>query len=401
YPAWMISRFNTVEVLKGKVKKSASSGSLRNTLIVVQFSISVLLIACTIVVWNQLNYLRNKPLGFNQKQVISVPVGNGINGYKLLDFFRNELANQPQIVSVTGADNNLGTGNDGHNYMSVFGFGIDGKEYKTNGLNIDFDYIETLDLQLIAGRSFDRKYTTDSSEACVINETMAKQLGGKEKALGKVLPLDGDKKIIGIVRDYHFQSLRNKMESNTLFFNKDFGINYLFVKVNGNSPVATMELLKKTYLTYKSDGEFLGSFLDENTRNQYKKEERISKIFSTAALLAILLSCVGLFAIALMVIRNRTKEIGVRKVLGADISTLVNLLSRDFLKLVLAAIVIATPIAYYGMNKWLEEFSYRTTIQWWMFAISGILAVVIALVTVGFHAIRAASANPVKSLRSE
>lgn len=401
YPAWMIAQFNTVEVLKGKVKKGMSGGGLRNTLIVVQFAISVLLIACTIVVWNQLNYLRNKPLGFNQKQVISIPVGNGINGYKLLDFFRNELANEPQIVSITGADINLGTGNDGSNYKSVFGFGIDGKEFQTNGLNIDFDYIETLDLQLIAGRSFDRKYATDSSEACIINETMAKQLGGKDKALGRVLPLDGDKKIIGIVKDYHFQSLRNKMESNTLFFNKDFGINYLFVRVNANSPAATIDLLKKTYLTYKPDGEFQGSFLDENTHNQYQKEERISKVFSSAALLAIVLSCVGLFAIALMVIRNRTKEIGVRKVLGADVGTLVNLLSQDFLKLVLVSIIIATPLAYYSMSKWLEEFSYRTTIQWWMFALAGILAIIIAFLTVGFHALRAANANPVKSLRSE
>lgn len=400
YPAWMISRFNTVEVLKGKVKKSASSGGLRNTLIVVQFSISVLLIACTIIVWNQLDFLRNKPLGFNQKQVISVPIGRGIDGYKLLDFFRNELADQPQIESITAADNNLGRGNDGNGYKSVFGFGMDGKEYKTNGLNVDFDYVETLDLQLVAGRSFDRKYATDSTSACIINETMAKQLGG-ENVLGKMLPLAGDKKIIGIVKDYHFQSLRDKMESNTLFFNKPFGLNYIFVKVNGDQPAATMQLLEKTYLSYQTDGVFQGSFLDENTRNQYKKEERISKIFSTAALLAIMLSCIGLFAIALMIIRNRTKEIGVRKVLGADVGTLVALLSKDFLKLVIIAIVIATPLAYYGMSEWLKEFSYRTAIQWWMLVISGIIAVVIAFFTVSFHAIRAANANPVKSLRSE
>lgn len=400
YPAWMISRFNTVEVLKGKVKKSASSGGLRNTLIVVQFSISVLLIACTIIVWNQLDFLRNKPLGFNQKQVISVPIGRGIDGYKLLDFFRNELADQPQIESITAADNNLGRGNDGNGYKSVFGFGMDGKEYKTNGLNVDFDYVETLDLQLVAGRSFDRKYATDSTSACIINETMAKHLGD-ENVLGKMLPLAGDKKIIGIVKDYHFQSLRDKMESNTLFFNKPFGLNYIFVKVNGDQPAATMQLLEKTYLSYQTDGVFQGSFLDENTRNQYKKEERISKIFSTAALLAIMLSCIGLFAIALMIIRNRTKEIGVRKVLGADVGTLVALLSKDFLKLVIIAIVIATPLAYYGMSEWLKEFSYRTAIQWWMLVISGIIAVVIAFFTVSFHAIRAANANPVKSLRSE
>jgi putative ABC transport system permease protein len=401
YPAWMISRFNTVEVLKGSVKKGVSGGGLRNTLIVVQFAISVLLIACTIIVWNQLDYLRNKPLGFNQKQVISIPIGGGIDGYKLLDYFRNELADQPQIESITAADNNLGRGRDGSGYRSVFGFGVEGKEYTTNGLNVDFDYVETLDLQLIAGRSFDRKYATDNTAACIINETMAKQLGNGDNIIGKMLPINGDKKVIGIVKDYHFQSLRNKVESNTLFFNPPFGLHYLFVKVNSGTPEATMKLLEETYLSYKSDGVFQGSFLDENTRNQYKKEERISKIFSVAAILAIVLSCVGLFSIALMVIRNRTKEVGVRKVLGADVSTLVALLSKDFLKLVIIAILIATPLAYYGMDKWLEEFSYRTTIQWWMLALAGVAAVVIALVTVSIHAIRAASANPVKSLRSD
>jgi ABC-type antimicrobial peptide transport system permease subunit len=401
YPAWMISRFNTVEVLKGKVRKGLSNRKLRNTLIVVQFSISVLLITSTIIVWNQLDYLRNKPLGYNQKQVISIPIGHGVDGYNLLDFFRNELTNQPQIMSVTAADNNLGRGNDGNGYKSVLGFGMDGKEYTTNGLNVDFDCIETLELALIAGRSFDRKFATDSSTACVINETMAKQLGGGEKLIGQKIPISGGKEIIGIVKDYHFESLRNKVESNTLFFNKPFGLNYLFVKVNGNQPAATMKLLKDTYLAYNPDGTFQGSFLDENTRNQYKKEERISKIFSAAAMLAIILSCGGLFAIALMVIRNRTKEIGVRKVLGADISTLVALLSKDFIKLVFIAIVIALPLAYYGMSNWLEEFSYRTTIQWWMLAIAGIAAVSIALITVSIHAIRAASANPVNSLRSE
>lgn len=401
YPAWMIAKFNTVEVLKGKIKKGLSGGGLRNTLIVVQFSISVLLIASTVIVWNQLDYLRNKPLGYNQKQVISIPIGHGNEGYKMLDFFRNELADQPRIVSITAADNNLGRGRDGSGYKSVFGFGMDGKEYTTNGLNVDFDYVKTLDLQLIAGRSFDRKYSTDSSAACIINETMAKQLGGGEKLIGRTIPIDGDKEIIGIVKDYHFESLRNKVEANTLFFNKPFGLNYLFVKVDGEQPAATMNLLKDTFLAYNPDGAFQGSFLDENTRNQYKKEERISKIFSSAALMAIILSCVGLFAIALMVIRNRTKEIGVRKVLGADVSTLVALLSKDFLKLVFIAIVIATPVAYYAMSKWLEEFSYSMTIQWWMLAIAALAAVAIAFFTVSIHAVRAASANPVKSLQSD
>ena len=401
YPAWAVARFNTVEVLKGKVKTGLVNGGIRNALIVVQFVISVGLIACTLVVWNQTNYLRNRPLGFDRAQVVSIPIGNGIDGYRALDYFRNELANQPGVVSVTGADNNLGSGRDNSGFTSVFGFNMEGKNYQTNGLNVDFDYVETLGLKLVAGRSFDRQFATDSTDACIINETMAKQLGGGQELIGKKIDLNGGKQIIGIVRDYNFQSLHRKVESMTLFFIKPFGINYVFVKVNGSTPVPTMQLLEKTYLSYAPKSQFLGSFLDENVNNQYKKEERITKVFITAAGLAILLCCVGLFAIALMVTRQRTKEIGVRKVLGADVGSLVGLLSKDFLKLVAVAIVIAVPLAYYAMQFWLADFPYSVGVAWWVMAAAGAAALVIAFATVSIHAVRAARRNPVELLRSE
>ncbi|MPR34844.1 ABC transporter permease [Salmonirosea aquatica] len=400
YPAWIVSRFNTVEVLKGKVKSGIVSGGIRNSLIIVQFVISVGLIACTLVVWSQINYLRNKPLGFDREQVVSIPIGNGIDGYRLLNHFRNELSGQTSIVSITGADNNLGSGRDNSGFKSVFGFDMEGKNYQTNGLNVDFDYVETLGLDLVAGRSFNRQFSTDSTSACIINETMARQLGGGKNLIGKTVAIDGGKTIIGIVRDYHFESLHRKVESMTLFFNKPFGIYYLFVKINGN-PAQAMQLLERTYLSFAPKSEFLGSFLDENTSRQYKKEERIAKVFMTAAGLAILLCCVGLFAIALMVIRNRTKEIGIRKVLGADVSSLVGLLSKDFLKLVLIAIVMAVPLAWYTMDAWLSDFPYRVPVAWWSMAAAGAGALLIALATVSIHAVRAALRNPVTSLRSE
>ena len=400
YPAWFISRFDTIDVLKGITQKGVSSGNIKNGLIIAQFSISVLLIACTIIAWSQMDYLKNKPLGFNQKQVISIPVGHGVSGEKLLSYMRNELSSQPEIICITGADVNLGQGKDNSNYKSVFGFGMDGKEYLTHGLNVEFDYIETLDLELVAGRSFDRQFSTDSTEACIINETMAKQLGGLD-ALDKVIPIEGDKKIIGIVKDYHFESLKNKIASTTMFFNKPFGINYIFVKIQGNAPAQAMDILQKAYLSYHPKGLFLGSFLDENTKSQYDKEAKISKIFTSAAILAIILSALGLFAVALLVIRNRTKEIGVRKVLGANVLTLVHLLNKQFLAQVCIAIVIAIPIAYYFMHNWLQEFSFRTEIEWWMLFAAGIIAIGIAFFTVSLHSIRAANANPVTALRSE
>ncbi len=401
YPAWAVARFNTVEVLKGKVRTGLVNGGIRNSLIVVQFVISVGLIACTLVVWNQTNYLRDRPLGFDREQVVSIPIGNGIDGYRLLDYYRNELANQPGIVSITGADNNLGSGRDNSGFKSVFGFNMEGKNYQTNGLNVDFDYIETLGLKLVAGRSFNRQFATDSTDACIINETMAKQLGEGQELVGKKIDLDGGKQIIGIVRDYNFESLHRKVESLTMFFNKPFGLNYIFVKIDGNTPASTMKLLEKTYMAYAPKSEFLGSFLDENVNNQYKKEERIARVFMTAAGLAILLCCVGLFAIALLVTRQRTKEIGVRKVLGANVSSLVGLLSKDFLKLVTVAIIIAVPLAYYAMQSWLADFPYSVGVAWWVMVAAGAAALGIAFATVSIHAIRAAQRNPVESLRSE
>lgn len=400
YPALIVSKFETVAVLKGKVKKGLSKGGLRNSLIIVQFSIAIMLISCTLLIWKQINHLRNMPLGFDQEQVVSIPIPRGSDGYRILNHFRNELRGQNQILSITGSDDNLGRGKDGAGYRSVFGFTMDGKEYLTNGMNVDFDFVETLGLEMLEGRAFDKKYSTDRSKACIINEKMAKQLGGTD-LIGKNLSLENGLKIIGIVKDFHFESLHREVDAQTMFFNPDFGINYLFVKVANQNPLATMNLLEATLKSFDPNAEFLGSFLKENTDRQYKKEERISKIFITAAMLAILLSCIGLFAIALMVIRQRTKEVGIRKVLGASTSTLIALLSKDFLLLVFEAMVIGFPVAYYFMDLWLAEFPYHVKIGWMAFGISGALALGIAFLTVGIHAYRAANLNPVVSIKSE
>ncbi|TAF31758.1 MAG: ABC transporter permease [Cytophagales bacterium] len=400
YPAWLVARFNTVEVLKGKVKSSSRSGGVRNALIVVQFSIASLLIIGTLVVWNQIQFMRAKPLGFNEAQVVSIPVNGEVAGERMLEMMRNKLANQPAILSLTGADNNLGRGKDGSGYKSVFGFLMNGKNYSTNGLNVDYDYVKTLDMKLLQGRDFSKAYPSDKQNGCIINETMAKQLGFKNP-IGQQIPLDSNKTIVGVVADYHFESLKNKIESMTFFLQNDFGIHYIFVKVAPTNTVETMALLEKTVKEISPKSQFLGSFLDENTNNLYRREERIAKIFMSAATLAILLSCLGLFAISLMMMQQRTKEIGIRKVLGATVGSVVLLLSKDFLKLVFVALVIASPVAWYLMDKWLADFAYRTEISWLVFAAAGALAVCIALLTVGFQAIKAALMNPVQSLKTE
>ena len=402
YPALAVARFNTIEVLKGKVKVSSRSGGIRSALIVAQFSIAILLISCTLIIWKQIDFLRNKPLGFDEDHVISFPVGNEVQGSKVLDFVRNKLANDSRIVSISGSDINIGRGKDGSSSKSVYGFEMDGKTYRTNGLTIDYDYIKTLGLTLVDGRDFSREFVTDKERACVINETMAKQLGYKDP-IGKRVAL-GDsigKTIVGVVKDYHFESLRNKIESITYLMPGDFGINYIFVKLTPDAPKSTVDLIGAAYREIAPKSEFLPSFLDENTNNQYRKEERMSQIVMSAAALTILLSCMGLFAIALMIMAQRTKEIGIRKVLGASTPNLVTLLSREFLGLVFIAILLATPLAYYLMDKWIEDFAYKTNISWWVFAVAGATALMIALLTVSYQSIRAALMNPVKSLKSE
>ncbi|GAA4410604.1 ABC transporter permease [Nibrella viscosa] len=407
YPALFMARFNTIEVLKGKIsaaRRSASSaGGLRNTLVVVQFAIATLLIVCTLVVWQQISFLRSMPLGYNQNQVVSIPVGSGVNGQKALDLMRDKLAQQPRILSITGTSRNLGRGTDGSTYTSIIGFDYKNRGVRSHWLRVDYDYVKTLDLKLLRGRDFSREFATDTVTAVVINEAMAKQLGEKNP-IGTLLNInDGEppKQVVGVVKNYHFESLKQSISPISFFIDKDWAVNYIFVKIAPDNAPATMDLLKKTWAEVAPKATFLGTFLDENTNRQYRSEERMSQIFMSAAVLAIILSCMGLFAIAIMVMTQRTKEIGVRKVLGASVFSIVALLSRDFLKLVLVGIIIASPLAWWGMSQWLQEFAYKVDIQWWVFALAGLLAVLIAFVTVSFQSIKAALKNPVTSLRSE
>lgn len=403
YPAISVSKYNIIEVLKGKIRVNSRSGGLRSSLIIVQFTIAILLISSTLIIWKQINYLRNKPLGFDENHVISIPVGREVQSKKMLEYMRNKLSSYPQITSISAADINIGNGKDNSSSTSNYGFQMEGKTYSTNGLTVDYDYIKTLGITLLNGRDFSREFPADKDRSIVVNESMAKQLGLKN-AIGKNIPL-GDslgRNIIGIVKDYHFKSLKNKIEAITFFLQNSFDYRYIFVKISPQtSPKEAMDLLAKTYKEIAPKSEFQASFLDENTDNQYKREERFSQIIVSAAVLAIVLSCMGLFAIALMIISQRTKEVGIRKVLGASISNIVFILSKDFLKLVAVAILIASPIAYFLMDKWLADFVYRIEITWSIFFVAAIFAVLIALFTVSYQAIRAALMNPVKSLKTE
>lgn len=402
YPALQMSKFNAVEVLKGKVSLKRP-GLLRNSLIIAQFALSSLLICCTIIAMQQVDHLRNQPLGFKKEQVISIPVGNKVNGQTALKRMRNLLAADPSIVSITGSGVNLGNGRDKSSSRSVLGFTFKDREVSTDWLHISYDYLKTLNIKLIDGREFDPAYPTDSMGRVIITESMAKAIGEKDP-VGKFFQTDTAgirHQIIGVVPDFNLYSSKAEKKPITMYLSHTDGIGYIFVRVTPQGLSASMDKLKRAWKEITPESEFMGSFVDENTNGWYHEEERLSQIFSLASAVAVILSCLGLFAVALIVMEQRTKEIGVRKVLGASIVSLVFVLSKDFVKLVVISILIATPAAWYFMQLWLDNYAYRIEINPMVFVGVGVVAVIVAVATVSFQSIKAALMNPVKSLRSE
>ncbi|MBD0296968.1 MAG: ABC transporter permease, partial [Flavisolibacter sp.] len=364
YPAWLISRFNIIQILKGKISIRRSQ-KLRNSLIVVQFTIAILLMVCTLVSWQQIDYLRSKPLGFNRSQVISIPVQGDLDPTQALERMRAKAAAYPAIESISGIYDNLGRGLDGSSRRSRIGFDYKNRTLQTVWMGVSYDFVKTLDLKLAEGRDFSRNFLTDSN-AVVINEAMA-QLVGEKNTVGTLLPFRENqppKVVIGVVKNFNFESLRNKIEPLTLVLEKRFPINYILVKVKPDHLPASMQLLKTLWKEVAPDNEFKGSFLDENIERQYRREEKLGKIFIYGTGIAIVLSCMGLLAMVLLIVTQRFKEIGIRKVLGATVTNIVSLLAKDFLWLVLIAFVFAAPVGWYFMHQWLQDFAYRIQIQW-------------------------------------
>jgi putative ABC transport system permease protein len=402
YPAWKSARFNPVEVLKGKIT-AEKPGAVRNSLIVTQFALSILLICCTVIAVQQIGHLRQQPLGFQKEQVVSIPVGNRTNGRQVLQRMRNRFASDPDIVSITGSGVNLGKGKDKVTSRSIFGFTYKEKQVNTDWLLVDYDYLKTLNIKLLGGREFDPSYAADSTNRVIITESMARAIGNPDP-VGSYFETDtsGTRyQIIGLVPDFQLYSVAQEQKPITMHLSGSEAINYIFIRVAPTHLNGTLDKLKKVWREVAPTSEFMGSFLDENVNDWYQNEEMMTRMFSLAATITILLSCMGLFALALLVIEQRTKEIGIRKVMGASLTNVVFLLSRDFVKLVLIALLIAIPLAWFGMQQWLNQYAYRIEINALVFAGVGIVAVLIALATVSYQSLRAALMNPVKSLRSE
>lgn len=401
YPSWIMSNFNTINTLQGKFSLG-SKNTLRNTLTVIQFFIAIVLITSTLIIIRQMDYVRNQPLGFNKHQVISIPIGPNIEPESALQQMRVKLASVRNVQNVTGTDINLGRGRDGSSSTSILGFDYKNREIKTNWLRIDYDYLITLDIPLVKGRDFSRDFATDTA-AALINEKMAALMGDKDP-VGKILPVDEGRglKVIGVVKDFHFKNLHQEIKPLTMMIRpKEWPVSYIFVKVSPGNLPASMKLVQDAWKEVNPRYTTEPSFLDENTNAEYKKEERLSNIFTVGSGLAIFISCMGLFASALLSMNQRTKEIGIRKVLGANIGGIVALLSKDFAKLIMISFLIAAPLSWFMMSKWLEDFAYHITISLWTLLAGGFVVLAVALLTVSFHAVKAALANPVKSLRTE
>jgi len=400
YPALLLSKLGTLKALKGKINLNGSN-RVRNTLIVIQFSIAILLISGTLVLWNQLQYMKNKDLGFNKEQVISFPLNGKKDDFRAMQLLRNELNDKPGIKSITAANNILGIGKDHSTTTSVMGFEHQGRVVKTNILMVDYEYPETVDLEFIKGRSFDTSRPSDST-AVLINEAMAKELNEME-ILSASINIDDSLQhsIIGVVKDYNFQSMDKEIEPLTIFLKPKWNLRYGYVKVAPQNLNNSFNEVKLAWNKIEPNAEFLGSFLNENINRTLEKERNMTTMITSGSVIAIILSCVGLFAISLLVVSQRQKEIGIRKIVGASVGKITVMLTSDFLKLVGIAFIIATPIAWYFSEEWLKNYPYRMELNIWIFLFAGIIAIGIAIFTISFRTIRAAIQNPVKSLRTE
>ena len=400
YPSLIMSKLGTLQALKGKMQNSGKN-RMRNVLMVLQFSITILLIGCTLVLWKQLEFLRHKDLGFNKEQVIALPLNTKQDPGAVVNLLRNELANVPGILGVSAADDNLGRGRDGRASASVLGFDYKNREVSTNMLYVDYDYAKTLDIPIIAGRSFDRSFPGDSVSV-VINEAMAKEFGDKDPLSIRFYLNDSVKySVIGVVKDYNFDDLNMAIQPITFFMDGSSPLHYAYVKVAPNDLAGSYEKVKNAWTNIEPSTEFLGSFLDENIDRLLKKEQMMTTMISSGSIIAIILSCIGLFAISLLVVAQRRKEIGIRKVVGASVSTITILLTKDFLKLVAISFLIATPLAWFVSSQWLQYYVYRIDLTLWIFLGAGGIALIVALATISVRTIQAAMQNPVDSLKTE
>ncbi|MGH7452420.1 MAG: ABC transporter permease, partial [bacterium] len=394
YPALLLSKYQPVEVFKGNLKLGGAA-VFGKWLVVLQFSLSIFLIVSTMIMTQQKRYLMAKNLGFNDDQVIIIPTIKEEEGEKLLNLFRSQLASNQNVRNLSGAGFSINRGS--HRVSASF----EEKQIRTYEFRVEYEYLATMGIELLQGRNFSKAHQTDPAQAAIVNEALVKEFDW-EQPVGKTFKFRGrDLNVIGVVKDYHFESLHSQIAPVVLHLDPETPLRYLFAKIQSHDMPATIGMLQSTWKTITPDLPFEYYFLDNDVAQQYRAEQRWGNIVTYSSVFAIVIACLGLFGLSSLSVARRTKEIGIRKVLGASLSGLIGLINKEFLLLVVLGNIVAWPIAWYAMSRWLQGFAYRVEIGFGIFALAGAVALLIALITVSTQAIRAALANPVEALRYE
>ncbi|MGN6212801.1 ABC transporter permease [Parafilimonas sp.] len=399
YPAFYLSKFNPVNILKGSLSKASGNVTLRRVLVVVQFSIAMIMLICTWVVYGQLKYLRNKDLGFNKEQVMNLRI-NGPNMHSKITAFTNEMRNMPQVSGVSTAQAVPGQN------INLQLFSVQSKngfvEQGVNNYAIDENYINTLGMKMAKGRNFTG--LSDTLRSIIVNEKMVQQFGWGDNAIGKRVKFAGDTsgnylEVIGVVKDFNQQSLYNPIAPLMLFYQPVS--NSVQLKLNAQNITPVVKLIESAWKKTFPDIVFQYTFLDQDFDSQYAADQKRGKIFTAFSILTIAITCLGLLGLIAFTTQQRQKELSIRKIMGAGVGQIVPLVTRNFIALVGISCLIAFPIAYLFMDKWLKIFPYNTGLSATPFLLSALTVLIITMLTVSFHAVKAATANPVKALRSE
>jgi ABC-type antimicrobial peptide transport system permease subunit len=402
YPSLVISGFNPVSALKSKFNAKSTKGiSLRRGLVVAQFIIAQGLIIGTLIIVKQMNYFENASLGFDKEAILTVPIPTDSVGRSKIEFLKNTLSKRPEIRNVSFSF--TPPTNEG-NWFSDFKFDHSAKnsDFPANLKWADADYINTYKLTLVAGRNYTKG---DTANELLVNEELLKRLGitNPAEAINKEIDMwDGQIKapIVGVLKDFHSQSLQQPIDP-MIMGNYQRTYRTINIKIQQRNIQQTIAFIESLWTSTYPDYVFEYKFLDESIANLYRQQRQLSQLYKIFAAIAIFLSCLGLYGLASFMAVQRIKEVGIRKVLGATVQNVIYLFSKEFIILISIAFIIATPIAWYFMHKWLQDFAYRIDINWWIFLVAGAASLLVALITVGFQAVKAALANPVKSLRTE
>jgi putative ABC transport system permease protein len=396
YPAIYLSSFQPMKILKGNLSQGSSNALFRKVLVIFQFSISLILIVSTLLIYNQLQYMKEKELGYDKEHLIYLPLRGDTD--KLYEVLKNELTQSEKVVNVTGTNHpptHIGSNTSGVDW--------DGKDPELRVLvsmsSVDFDYVETMKIDLVEGRSFSKSFSTDTASAYLVNEELVKIMG-MPSAVNKRFEMDVDGTIIGVMKNFHFQSLRNEIEPLAIRVRPD-NVNFMVIRLAAGNIQSGIDFVESSWEKIIPNYPFEHKFVDEDIDRMYAGWDRISSLLKYFAVLAILIACLGLFGLSSFTAEQRTKEIGVRKVLGATISSLMVLMSKEFTKWVIIANIIAWPVSWYVMDTWLDDFAYRVGIGVDTFLLAALLTLIVALATVFYQSLKAATANPIDSIKYE